>query len=146
MEYLAEFGYIGLFVAAFLAATILPLSSEIVLTALLHIGLPPTTLVIVATTGNVVGSLINYAIGYWAGKKLAKRWLKVSDDDFRQSKQRLEKYGLFSLLFAWVPVVGDPLTVIAGVLRIKLVWFIILVTAGKLSRYIVITYIFQQSL
>lgn len=140
MEYLSEFGYIGLFIAAFLAATVLPLSSEVVLTALLLSGLSPTTLVLVATVGNVLGSLVNYAMGYWASLVVVKKWLRMSEDDFVRAEQRFTRYGLFSLLFAWVPIIGDPLTVIAGVLRIPLRWFVILVSAGKFLRYVVISY------
>ena len=76
MEYFSELGHIGLFISAFLAATILPLSSEIVLSFLLLSGLSPTTLVIIATTGNVLGSLTNYALGYWASLVVVKKWLR----------------------------------------------------------------------
>ena len=144
MEYFTELGYIGLFIAAFLAATILPLSSEIVLTALLLSGLPPGILVTVATIGNVLGSLVNYSLGYWASLGLIKKWLKMSEDEFVLAEQRFRKYGMFSLCFAWVPIIGDPLTVMAGVLRIRLIWFLILVTSGKLLRYAVISYLALQ--
>lgn len=140
MEYFSELGHVGLFISAFLAATILPLSSEIVLSALLLSGLSPTTLVIIATTGNVLGSLTNYALGYWASLVVVKKWLRMSEEDFVRAEQRFVKYGMFSLCFAWVPIIGDPLTVIAGVLRVRLKWFLILVTAGKFLRYVVISY------
>ena len=139
MEYFAQLGYFGLFIAAFLAATILPLGSELVLGALLLGGLSPTILVAVATVGNVLGSLTNYALGYWASKRVIQKWLKMSDDEFLRAEQRFTQYGIASLLFAWVPVIGDPLTVMAGILRIRLRWFVLLVTVGKLLRYIVIT-------
>jgi membrane protein YqaA with SNARE-associated domain len=139
MEYFAGFGHVGLFIAAFLAATVLPLSSEIVLSALLLNGLPPVTLVITATIGNVLGSLTNYGLGFWANRVVIKKWSGMSEDDFARAEQRFVKYGIISLFFAWVPVVGDPLTVIAGVLRVRLRWFLILVTAGKLLRYILIS-------
>lgn len=144
MDYFTELGYIGLFIASFLAATILPLSSELVLSALLANGLPPTSLVIIATIGNVLGSLTNYALGYWASLGLVKKWLKLSEEEFVSAEQRFKKYGVLSLFFAWVPIIGDPLTVMAGILRIRLLWFVILVTAGKLTRYIVISYITLQ--
>ena len=144
MDYFSELGHVGLFIAAFLAATILPLSSEIVLSALLLSGLPPTTLVIIATIGNVLGSLTNYALGYWVSLVVVKKWLRMSEDDFLRAEQRFIKYGTFALFFAWVPVIGDPLTVIAGVLRVRLLWFLILVTAGKLLRYVVISYMVLQ--
>ena len=145
MEYLSEFGHIGLFIAAFLAATVLPLSSEIVLSALLLNGLSPVTLVITATTGNVLGSLTNYGLGFWANRHVIKKWSGMSDDDFAGAEQRFARYGLISLFFAWVPVIGDPLTIIAGMLRVQLRWFLILVTAGKLLRYIAISLMTLQA-
>jgi membrane protein YqaA with SNARE-associated domain len=141
MEALSELGYIGLFLAAFLAAIILPLSSEVVLSALLIAGVSPVTLVMVATAGNVLGSLTNYALGRWAGVVVVRKWLRVSEDDFARAERRFAKFGIFSLLFAWVPVIGDPLTVIAGVMRIRLDVFLVLVTAGKFLRYVVISYL-----
>lgn len=140
MEYFSELGPIGLFIASFLAATILPLSSEIVLSALLLSGLSPTTLVVVATIGNVLGSLTNYALGYWASSVVIKKWLRMSEADFVRAEQRFAKYGMLALCFAWVPIIGDPLTVVAGVLRVRLRWFLVLVTLGKCLRYIVISY------
>jgi len=144
MEYFTELGYIGLFLAAFLAATILPLSSEIVLVALLLGDFYPPALVGVATAGNVLGSLLNYALGYGASLVVVKKWLRMSEEDFVRAEQRFVKYGLFSLFFAWVPIIGDPLTVMAGVLRVRILWFIVLVTAGKLLRYVIVSYLVLQ--
>lgn len=141
MEYLSEFGLVGLFLSAFLAATILPLSSEVVLTALLLSGLPAFELVAVATIGNVFGSLTNYALGYWARLELVQKWLKLSDDEMEKAERRFGKYGLLSLCFAWVPIIGDPLTLIAGVLRVNLFWFVLLVSLGKFSRYVMVVYL-----
>ncbi|MHC9510476.1 YqaA family protein [Kangiella sp. M94] len=138
MEYFAELGYIGLFIAAFLAATILPLSSELVLTALLLNGFSPELLVIVATIGNVLGSLTNYGLGYWASKTVIQKWLRMTESEFVRAEERFKKYGIVALLFAWVPVIGDPLTVMAGILRIRLLWFLILVTIGKFMRYYIL--------
>ena len=146
MEFFAELGYIGLFIAAFLAATILPLSSEIVLGTLLLGGLSPVTLVIVATAGNVLGSLVNYALGYWASLGVIKKWLKMSEDEFVRAEQRFTQYGMLALCFAWVPIIGDPITVMAGILRIRLFWFVILVTFGKLLRYLVISYFVLENM
>ncbi len=146
MEFFVEFGYGGLFVAAFLAATILPLSSEVVLGALLLNGWSPTTLVAVATVGNVLGSVVNYGLGYWANTRAFKKWCKMSDDTLARAEKRFRTYGTWSLIFAWVPIIGDPLTVMAGMLRINLWWFFILVTTGKLLRYIVIAVLAAQVL
>ncbi|WP_020411936.1 YqaA family protein [Microbulbifer variabilis] len=140
MGSLVDFGFVGLFISALLAATILPLSSEVILSALLLSGLSPISLIAVATVGNVAGSLINYALGYWAGLGLAKKWLKMTENEFDQAEQRFKKYGVLSLCFSWVPIIGDPLTVVAGILRVRLLWFLILVGLGKLLRYIVLSY------
>lgn len=144
MEVFVELGYLGLFLAALLAATILPLSSEVVLGALLLGGWSPVTLVAVATAGNVLGSLINYALGYWASLGLVKKWLRLSDADYARAEQRFHRFGLLALGFAWMPVIGDPLTVLAGVLRIRLLWFVLLVTLGKGLRYVVLSYLTLQ--
>lgn len=141
MEYFVEYGYIGLFMAAFLAATILPLSSEVVLSVLLLSGASPITVVAVATAGNVLGSLTNYGLGYWASLGMVKQWLKLSEGEFLLAEQRFKQYGQWSLLFAWVPIIGDPLTLIAGILRVRLLWFLLLVTTGKCLRYIVVSYL-----
>ncbi|MDX5150845.1 MAG: YqaA family protein [Acidiferrobacterales bacterium] len=145
MEIFSGLGFFGLFIASFLAATILPLSSEVVLTALILNGLSPTALVAVATIGNVLGSLTNYALGYWASLEVIKRWLKMSEQDFVRAEQRFTKYGLISLCFAWLPFIGDPITVVAGILRIRLAWFIALVSLGKFARYVVISYLALQA-
>lgn len=141
MDYFSELGYPGLFLSSFLAATILPLSSEAVLSVLLLNELNPVLLVAVATAGNVLGSCTNYAIGFWGSKAFVQRVLKIPEGDFIKAEERFKKYGLISLFFAWVPLIGDALTVVAGVLRINIVWFFVLVASGKLIRYIVVSYL-----
>ena len=140
MEFFSELGYFGLFISSFLAATILPLSSEIVLSVLLLNEFDPKILLTVATIGNVLGAFTNYAIGFWGSKVVAQNILKISEDEFIKAKERFKKYGLYSLFFAWVPIIGDPLTVVAGVLRINILWFFILVASGKFIRYVIIIY------
>jgi len=140
MEYFTQWGYAGLFLASFLAATIVPLSSEIVLSVLLINNLDPFALVTLATFGNVLGALVNYAIGFWGSIFLIRKVLRISAHEFDRAKQRFNKYGIISLFFAWVPVIGDPLTLVAGVLKINLFVFFVLVTSGKLIRYILISY------
>lgn len=144
MEYFTEFGYVGLFAASFLAATILPLSSEVVLGFLLLNSFNPAALVAVATCGNVLGSLTNYLIGFWGSAFLVNRVVKISGAEAEKARQRFKKYGVFSLLFAWVPIVGDPLTFVAGVLKVNLLIFFILVTFGKLMRYVALSYVLMR--
>lgn len=138
MEWLLDYGVIGLFLAAFLAATVLPLSSEFMLGLLVANGADPIWVVTVATVGNVLGSLTCYALGWWASQPVLQRWLKLSDQELIQARDRFNRYGSASLLLAWVPVIGDPLTVIAGGMRTPLWLFMALVTVGKLGRYMVV--------
>jgi len=140
VEVFEEFGYLGLFLAAFLAATILPLGSEVVIAGLLLNDFNPSLVIGVATVGNVLGSLMNYAIGFFGSPYLIHRVLKISDKRFNKAKQGFEKWGVASLLLAWMPIIGDPITVMAGVLRINIWLFLALVTIGKLGRYIVVSY------
>ena len=140
MEYYTQWGYAGLFLASFLAATILPLSSEVVLGFLLLNDFNPVISVGIATFGNVLGSFVNYALGYWGSLFLVRKVSRISEDAFCKAKQRFKKYGVLSLFFAWVPVIGDPLTVVAGVLKINIPTFFILVTSGKFFRYLIISY------
>jgi membrane protein YqaA with SNARE-associated domain len=134
----ATSGYIGLFVAAFLAATLLPLGSEMILAALLLSGLSPSGLVLVATAGNVLGSCSNYWLGCYASQSLLQRWCGISEQSLVKARSIFQRYGLWSLCFAWLPVVGDPLTLLAGILKIRLLWFVLLVTSGKFLRYLLV--------
>jgi membrane protein YqaA with SNARE-associated domain len=138
MDLLAEHGYTGLFIASFLAATILPLSSEAVLVFLLLNSYDPVISIAVATAGNVLGSVLNYALGFWGSFFIMERFLRLSKEKISLSEQRFKKYGVFSLLFAWLPVIGDPLTVAAGILKTNIYLFLSLVTAGKLFRYVIV--------
>ncbi len=136
-----ELEIVGLFGVSFLAATILPLSSEVVLTFLLLSGLNPALLVMVATIGNVLGSIVNYLLGVWGREYLIHRVLKVSASQLKRSVERFRRWGTWSLLLAWMPVIGDVLTLVAGGLRVNFFWFLFLVTLGKLGRYSVVTYL-----
>lgn len=138
MEWLADYGVIGLFVAAFLAATVLPLSSELVLVALLLAGSPGPLLVAVATVGNVLGAVTGYALGWWGGPPLLHRWLRVGEADLQRARHYYRRYGHASLLLSGVPIIGDPLTLLAGILRAPLWLFLVWVTLGKLGRYLLV--------
>ena len=129
-------GPLGLFLSAFLAATLLPGSSEAALVALLVLGRSdPVLLVAVATAGNVLGSVVNWAIGRFFAQFSDRRWFPVSAAAFERATAWYGRFGVWSLLLSWVPVIGDPLTVAAGVLRVGLWRFVVLVTLGKAARY-----------
>lgn len=132
-------GYLGLFLAAFGAATLLPLQSEAVLVSLLlteHY--PAWTLLAVATTGNVLGSTLNWLLGLYIERHRHKRWFPVRENQLEQAQRAYQRFGHWSLLLSWVPVIGDPLTVIAGVMREPLWRFLLLVTIAKATRYLVL--------
>lgn len=129
--------YGGLFLSAFLAALLLPGSSEAVLTGLLVSGNgEPWLLLAVASIGNVLGSVVNWVCGRFLSHFRDRRWFPVSPRRYDQAIGWYGRYGLWSLLFAWAPVVGDPLTVIAGALRTPLLPFVVLVSIGKVARYL----------
>ena len=132
-------GLLGLFVSAFLSATLLPGSSEAALIALLALGKSdPVLLVAVATVGNVLGSVVNWALGRFFAHFSDRPWFPVSAGAFERAAAWYRRFGVWSLLVAWVPVIGDPLTVAAGVLRTGFWPFVALVTLGKAARYVFI--------
>ena len=137
---MTEFGaFTALFLSSFLSATLLPGSSEAALVALLVAGKgSPPVLIAIATFGNVLGSSVNWLLGRFFADFRDRRWFPVSPRAYDRAIGWYRRYGLWSLLFAWVPVIGDPLTLAAGVMRADLRWFIPLVTIGKLARYLAI--------
>ena len=129
-------GYLGLFVAAFGAATLLPLQSEAVLVGLLVSGHYSLWLLLgVATLGNVLGSLVNWWLGRWVEHFKGRRWFPVSDKQLDKARSHYARWGHWTLLLSWVPIIGDPLTLVAGVMREPLWRFLLVVTAAKALRY-----------
>ena len=135
--------YLSLFSISFLAATILPLSSELMLAGLIaKSNYDSLLLLIVASFGNVLGSVFNWTLGFYSRNLTIKKWFPFKDEQIEKSSKWFNKFGRWLLLFAWVPIIGDPLTLAAGLLRIKFIEFIILVTIGKVSRYFLVYYLF----
>ncbi len=131
--------YAGLFAASFLAATILPFQSELVLVGLLLGGDHPwPVLLAVATVGNVLGAVVNWVLGRFFIHFRDRRWFPVKPATYARVERWYARYGVWSLLFAWLPIGGDPLTVVAGAMRTNLALFLVLVTVGKLGRYAVL--------
>jgi membrane protein YqaA with SNARE-associated domain len=128
--------YAGLFLAAFGAATLLPVQSEAVLVAmLLSDRYAVATLWAVATFGNVVGSMLNWVLGRCIERFRHKRWFPVSEGKLVKAQQSYLRFGRWSLLLSWVPIIGDPLTVVAGIMREPLWSFLLIVTLAKGLRY-----------
>lgn len=133
------YAYLGLFTAAFGAATLLPLQSEALLVALLlGGGQPAGVLVLVASLGNVLGSLVNWWLGRYLQRIRDRRWFPVSDLRLLKAQHWYGRYGRWSLLLSWLPVIGDPLTLVAGIMREPLWRFMLIVTLAKTLRYAVL--------
>lgn len=131
--------YAGLFLAAFLAATILPAQSEAVLAGLLMSGAYPVWLLLaVASIGNVLGSAVNWLLGRGVERFSGRRWFPMGPASLSRAQAWYRRYGKWSLLLSWAPIVGDALTVAAGVLREPFATFILLVTIAKVGRYLVL--------
>lgn len=131
--------YAGLFLAAFLAATLIPAQSESVLTGLILAGGQPViVLVAVASLGNILGSVLNWLIGRGVERFRTKKWFPVNEAQLARAQSHYQRFGYWSLLLAWVPIIGDPLTLAAGIMREPLWRFLALVSIGKIGRYIVL--------
>ena len=134
--------YLSLFIISLLAATILPFSSELTLAGLIATSSYDNLLLLaVASLGNILGSVVNWILGFYSRNLSTKKWFPFKDEQIEKSSRWFNKFGRWSLLFAWVPIIGDPLTLAAGLLRVRFVEFLILVTIGKVSRYVVIFYL-----
>jgi membrane protein YqaA with SNARE-associated domain len=128
--------YFGLFISALGAATLLPLQSEGVLVALLlSDAYPLWALLVVASVGNVLGALLNWLLGRYLEHFRHARWFPVSAARLQQAQQWYARYGRWSLLLSWLPIIGDPLTLVAGVMRERLWIFLLLVSLAKTARY-----------
>ena len=131
--------YFSLFVVSFLVATIVPFGSEIYFATLLAVdNYNSLLLLIAASTGNIVGSVFNWICGYYVAYFIKKKWFPINQNQIDKASNFFWKYGKWSLLFAWVPIIGDPLTFVAGTLRYSFMPFLILVSIGKTARYLAI--------
>ena len=140
-ELLVTYGYYSLFLLSFLASTLIPLGSEWLLIAMLVSKRDPFAVVAVATVGNYLGALTSYWIGRYGGDFLRGRVLRLDDTKTRKAESFYSRFGSYSLLFSFLPVVGDPLCVLGGMLRVSLARFSVLVAAGKLARYSAVAWV-----
>ena len=138
-------GYLGLFLTAFLAATILPFSSEAVLAGLSAAGgFEAVWLWGVATAGNTLGAMVNWVLGRWCLHWQDRKWFPFKPQDLEKADNWFAKWGVWSLLLSWVPIIGDPITFAAGFLRVKFWLFSVLVLMAKGGRYAVVLMIAQE--
>lgn len=132
-------GYLGLMLAAFLAATLFPFQSEALLVALMtseHYS--AFGLIVFATVGNVAGSWVNWLLGRSIERFRNRRWFPFKPSTLEAAQRRYGRFGYWSLLLSWMPVIGDPLTLIAGMMREPLWRFLLIVSIAKAGRYMAI--------
>ena len=132
----------GLFLSSFLSATILPGQSEIALMSLIMIDKYSLNLLILfSCIGNILGSILNWFMGFKLEKFKNKKWFPATDLQLKKATHYYNKYGKWTLILCWVPFIGDPITIIAGLLRVPILHFILIVSFAKIIRYLFVAYI-----
>jgi len=138
-----EMGYAGLFFASFLAATIIPFSSDALVVAMANMDFDPFWTIVIATIGNTLGGLSSYGVG-WLGKwEWIEKYFRVSRKRIERIQVRVKKYTGLAAFLTWLPWVGDVIAVTLGLLKINIWRVTIFMTAGKLARYIFLVYLWD---
>ena len=137
MAEFAEWGYAGLFIASFLAATVVPFSSEVVFSALVFGGLDPWICVVVASLGNWLGGMSSYFLGRLGKMEWIEKYLRVKQEKIETYRERIQKYGDWFAFFSFLPGIGDIIAVASGFFRCR--WWIVAISMllGKFARYVV---------
>ncbi|MFA5848549.1 MAG: YqaA family protein [Bacteroidales bacterium] len=135
MEFLESLGYIGLFLGSFMASTIVPFSSDVLFVGVLLAGGNPLVSFIVATTGNWLGGLTSYGVGYLGKWEWIEKWFRVKEESLVKQKTKIEKYGSLIAFFSWVPFVGDLFAVGLGFYKVNFTRSAIFMLVGKAVRF-----------
>ena len=133
--------YLTLFASAFVAATLLPFSSEVLLGSLLLTDADVFLLWLSATAGNTLGAIVNWALGKYLLHFQDKAWFPFKEDKLAKAQAAFQRFGQWSLLFTWLPIIGDPLAFLAGTMNVRFPLFVVLVALGKGLRYGVIVFL-----
>jgi membrane protein YqaA with SNARE-associated domain len=139
-NFIADYGITALFITSFISATIVPASSSAILVAALFAGVQPIPALISCSIGNNLGCAVNYWIGFLIGKPLIPRLERSKGG--RKAIEYTHKYGVWSLFVSWTPILGDPLTIAAGIFRVNFVKFVIIVFSLRIIGYIILTLFF----
>ncbi|MDR2009659.1 MAG: DedA family protein [Bacteroidales bacterium] len=142
MESLIRFGYIGLFIGCFLASTIIPFSSDILLTGVLLMGANPYIALIVATSGNWLGGMTTYGLGYLGKWQWIEKWFKVKPETLEKQKEKVDKYGNLLAFFTWLPFVGDILALALGFYKISPKLSALFMFIGRFMRFSIWTLLY----
>ena len=136
-----ELGYLGLFITCFLAATILPIASEVFLITMLAAKYDPLSSLLIASTGNTLGSYLNFGIGYIGNPEWLKK-LRVKQKTIESWKASIQKYGVWLALLSWLPIVGDIIGIALGFFRANIFWSFLFMAIGKFIRYLVVVLVY----
>lgn len=140
IHFLTQYGYWGMFLAAFLAGSFFPFSSEAVIIALMATGLDPWVLMIYGTAGNVLGSVLNYYVGRLGKMEWVEKYLHVKKKNLDRAHRFLAGRGAWMGFFAFLPVIGTAITIVLGLMRSNIIITFIAITLGKIFRYIILIY------
>jgi membrane protein YqaA with SNARE-associated domain len=140
IAFLTQYGYWGMLAAAFLAGSFFPFSSEAVMIGLMATGLDPWILMIYGTVGNVLGSVVNYAVGRMGKMEWIEKYLHVSKEKLDKAHRFMAGHGAWMGFFAFLPVLGSAITIALGLMRSNIVITLIAITLGKIFRYIILIY------
>jgi membrane protein YqaA with SNARE-associated domain len=140
ITFLTQYGYWGMLIAAFLAGSVLPFSSEAVIIALMAAGLDPWQLMTYGTIGNVLGSVVNYGVGRMGKMEWIEKYLHVKKKDLDRAHRFLAGHGAWMGFFAFVPILGSAITIALGLMRSNIVITFIAITVGKIVRYLVLIF------
>ena len=140
IDFLSQYGYWGMLIAAFLAGSFFPFSSEAVMIGLMATGLDPWTLMIYGTTGNVLGSILNYSIGRMGKMEWIERYLHVKKKDLDKAQRFMAGRGAWMGFFAFLPILGSAITIMLGFMRSNFIISMLSITIGKLLRYVILVF------
>lgn len=140
IDFLTGYGYTGMLLAAFLAGSFLPFSSEAVMVGLMATGLDPWQLMIYGTIGNVLGSVLNYSLGRMGKLEWIEKYLHVKEQDLNRAERFMAGRGAWMGFFAFLPVLGSAITILLGLMRANVVITFIAITLGKIFRYMILIY------
>jgi membrane protein YqaA with SNARE-associated domain len=145
-QFITDYSLSALFLLSFGASTLLPLGSEWLLALLIADGRSPGLVVAVATTGNFLGACTTYLIGLWGADFIIAKLFRIGAEKSDRAQQIFRKWGVWSLFFSWLPVIGDPLCLVAGIFKTNPIIFSLLVISGKALRYIFVAWVVSSAL
>lgn len=141
VQFLLDYGYWGMLIASFLAGTVVPFSSELIMVTLIRMGLNPMLTILVGTLGNVMGGMTGYWIGHLGNMKWIERYFGVSPQKLERAKRFVNGRGAWMGLFCFIPFIGEAITIVLGLMRANVYITLLSMTIGKFSRYAVIVYV-----